>query len=41
MHFMDETTCHCVLTTLGNDSELPEIVRVIAPDVKPGVPHHH
>lgn len=41
MHFMDETTCHCVLTILANDSELPEIVEIIAPDMKPGTPHHH
>jgi len=41
MHFMDKTTCHCVLTEVEDDSELPAMVEQIAPEVQPGVPHHH
>jgi hypothetical protein len=42
MHFMDRTTCHCVLTKLDPESpELAEIVHTVAPDYAPGAGHAH
>ena len=33
MHFTDLTTCHCVLSRLMEDGELPAIVAAVAPDL--------
>ncbi len=46
VHVTDSTTCHCVLSKLGDDSELPEVIKAVAPDVMPqsdshGHPHGH
>lgn len=35
-HFTDPTTCHCVLSTLNVEKELPAVFAVIAPDFKAG-----
>jgi hypothetical protein len=43
LHFMDPTTCHCVLTKLGPGSrDLSEIVHIVAPDyASPADQHGH
>ncbi|GMU82521.1 MAG: zf-HC2 domain-containing protein [Phycisphaerales bacterium] len=40
VHVTDATTCHCVLSRLGETEELPEILRAVAPDAK-SVDHSH
>lgn len=33
-HFTDPTTCHCVLSTLNLETELPAVFAAVAPDFK-------
>ncbi len=40
VHVMDDTTCHCVLSTLNN-ADLEPVVLAIAPALKAGMPAHH
>lgn len=40
VHVTDATTCHCVLSRLGDTEELPEILRAVAPDAK-SADHSH
>lgn len=40
VHLMDPTTCHCVLSRLDEDSELPAIMTAIAPNLSAGTTHH-
>jgi hypothetical protein len=43
VHFTDPTTCHCVLSTLDVESELPAVFAAVAPDFAaiPGGHGHH
>lgn len=40
VHVTDSTTCHCVLSKLGDDSELPEILKSVAPNALPQSDSH-
>lgn len=42
VHVTDSTTCHCVLSKLGDDTGLPEVIRAVAPNSIPqsGSDHH-
>jgi hypothetical protein len=43
VHFTDPTTCHCILSTLDMDTELPKVMRAVAPDFDKydNSPHGH
>jgi hypothetical protein len=40
VHFTDPTTCHCVLSTLDVEKELPAVFAAIAPGFKTGEGRH-
>lgn len=42
VHVTDPTTCHCVLSRLSEESELPDVLAAVAPRsaVQPGSHHH-
>lgn len=43
VHVTDPSTCHCVLSTLDESTELPPILSALAPNIQPGseAPHGH
>ncbi len=41
VHLTDPTTCHCVLSRLDEQEELPAIMHAVAPKLPPGDPHPH
>lgn len=43
VHVTDPSTCHCVLSTLDETTELPPILSALAPNIQPGAeaPHGH
>ncbi len=40
VHLMDPTTCHCVLSRLDEQTELPDVMSAVAPGIRPGAGHH-
>ena len=41
LHFTDPTTCHCILSKVNEQTELPAIVTAVAPGLQPGNEGHH
>ncbi len=41
LHMMDDTTCHCVLTTMEPGKMLESLVHAVAPNLAPPASHHH
>lgn len=41
VHLTDPTTCHCVLSRLDEETELPEVLAAVAPDSSPSAAHQH
>lgn len=41
VHLTDATTCHCVLSRLDESTELPPILKAVAPELKSTGSHHH
>ncbi len=41
VHVTDATTCHCVLSRLDDTTELPPVLRAVAPGFQPRTDHSH
>jgi Putative zinc-finger len=41
VHLTDPTTCHCLLSRLDEQSEMPAVMQAIAPNLSAGESNHH